>query len=278
MYRPVCAIALYIGLAATSICAQTTELAAPTSSVNDPYINTNRGLYDFNIGFDKLTLRPTARFYRAVMPEKAKTGVTNFVHHLREPLSFINLLLQGKPGKAAKTLGRFVVNTTAGFVGFRDVATDAGLPRYSEDFGQTLAVWGVPSGPYLMLPFLGPSNPRDFVGFWVDFFGSPSSLAISREISPYASYGATATYFLDVRQRALSTVDKVLDTSTDPYVALRSAYIQRRNFNIADGVEDKNEATPDPFEDDSVAPQATTPPTSAPDQPGESLKSDAPQF
>jgi phospholipid-binding lipoprotein MlaA len=259
MYRPVYTIALALGLSVAPVCAQTTELAAPTSEVNDPYIGTNRALYDFNIGFDKLTLRPTAKLYRAVVPEKAKTGVTNFVHHLREPLSFINLLLQGKPGKAAKTFGRFIVNTTAGFAGFRDVATDAGLPRYSEDFGQTLAVWGVPAGPYLMLPFLGPSNPRDFTGFLVDFFSSPSSIVLSREVSPFASYGATATYFLDVRQRALSTVDKVLETSTDPYVALRSAYLQRRNFNIADGVEDKSEATPDPFEDESAAPQGATP-------------------
>jgi phospholipid-binding lipoprotein MlaA len=239
---------------------QSSDQGAVTMSSNDQWIGFNRALYDFNIGFDKISLKPTARLYRRVMPEKAKTGVTNFVHNLQEPVNFINLLLQGKPNKAFSTFGRFLVNTTVGFGGLRDLGTPAGMPRYHEDFGQTMAVWGVPSGPYLMLPFLGPSNPRDFLGFIVEFIGDPMSMTISREVSPWASRAATATYFLDVRQRALLTVDKVLETSTDPYVALRSAYIQRRTFNIADGVEAPATTTTDPFEDGVETPVPTNDP------------------
>ncbi len=233
--------------------ARTTAGPALVTS-SDPLIGFNRSLYDFNIVFDKATLRPTAKFYRAVMPEKAKSGITNALNNLGEPLNFINSMLQGKPNRAFNALGRFVVNSTIGFGGLNDIASSANMPLLQEDFGQTLAVWGVPSGPYLMLPFLGPSNPRDFTGFIVEFIGDPVSIGLRRTISPWASRGATAMYFLDVRQRALSTVDKVLDTSTDPYTALRSAYVQRRNFDIEDGALSANEIANDPFEEAPATP------------------------
>ncbi len=289
MLRSVASSALVILVTGVQTLAQTAPVApalapeegAVSMSSKDPWIGFNRALYDFNIGFDKISLKPTAQIYRRIMPEKAKTGVTNFIHNLQEPVNFINLLLQGKPGKALSTVGRFFVNTTVGFAGLRDLGTPAGLPRYNEDFGQTLAVWGVPSGPYLMLPFLGPSNPRDFLGFIVEFIGDPMSIAISREVSPWASRAATATRFLDVRQRALLTVDKVLETSTDPYVALRSAYIQRRTFNIADGVEPDAAITVDPFEDEAVAPSSAATPAAgvepAPIAPAEAATLPAPQ-
>jgi phospholipid-binding lipoprotein MlaA len=237
-----------------SVCTYISVLSAcasrPSSDgvANDPFEGYNRSMYKFNTAFDSVTLKPAAKAYNAVAPAPVRRGVDNAMQNLQEPWTMINSLLQGKINNMFNSLGRFVVNSTLGFGGFADRATEWKIPHQEEDFGQTLAVWGVPEGPYFMMPFLGPSNIRDTVGFTANFFGDPVSYGLSKGISQYASWSRTAVDIGNFRAKALKTVDPVLDSSDDPYVTLRSAYRQQRAFKIADGKVAAMPASDDPFE------------------------------
>jgi phospholipid-binding lipoprotein MlaA len=205
----------------------------------DPWEGMNRGIFAFNRGLDKVIIRPAAKGYTHVLPQPARRGVTNFFNNLEEPFNAINSLLQGKPGLAGNAVGRFAINTTVGLLGLMDVAAhsgvkdedgrERGLRRHEEDFGQTLAVWGVPGGPYLMLPLLGPSSARDVFSTVQRFFSPLRYISSSEARRPLI-----AVRILDARSRFLS-LDDTINASADPYLFVRNGYIQNRTFAIFDG-------------------------------------------
>ena len=202
----------------------------------DPYENWNRKVFAFNEDLDRWLLKPIAQSYRMIMPEFVDRGVTNVFSNLGEVSSFTNSVLQLKLESAVVAAGRFTFNTVFGLAGVFDVATAWDLPERSEDFGQTLGYWGSGAGTYLMLPVLGPSNPRDFAGFGVDSFLLPSTRDAIE--SPYSGY-ARGLQIVDIRAD-LIPAEKLI--SGDRYVFVRNAYMQRRDFLISDG-----KAQRDPF-------------------------------
>ncbi len=207
------------------------EAAAEQQEVNiDPFENANRAIYKFNTGLDRVILRPVAKGYQKVVPSPVRKGVSNFFSNLLEPSTAVNSLLQGKPKQAGQSLGRFLVNTSLGFFGVLDVATPMNIPKYREDFGQTFAVWGVESGPYLMLPFLGPSNLRDFGGLLTHSAFTDVTTGLSAENATYA----TALRLMNTRSQLLS-FDETLNLQVDPYAFIRDGYKQRRLEAIYDG-------------------------------------------
>lgn len=213
--------------------AQNMQEPPPEGSVpvdpKDPWENWNRKVYTFNETIDRWFLKPVAQAYRTFTPQIVDRGITNFFNNLTELRNLTNSVLQLKGESAVVAVGRFTYNTTFGLGGLIDVATAFDLPERPEDFGQTLGYWGVGSGPYLMLPFLGPSTPRHLTGFATDGFALPS--AWDTVDSPEVYYA-----------RALQIVDKRADLipaesfiSGDSYVFVRNAFLQRREFLINDG-------------------------------------------
>ena len=196
--------------------------------INDPFEDLNRDIFIFNEKLDEKLLKPAALTYRKVTPQFARTGVTNFFNNLEEIDTTINQILQGEIKYAFNDAGRFVINSTIGLFGLIDVASKMGLEKHEEDFGQTLGVWGFNSGPYIMIPFLGPSNPRDL---------------LSRPISSFLS-GTFAMEDNDVKITlvgidALETRERLLDAETliigDKYIFVKDAYIQSREYEINNG-------------------------------------------
>jgi phospholipid-binding lipoprotein MlaA len=201
---------------------------------DDPLYGWNKGVYKFNNAADKAVIAPSARVYRTVVPKPGRDGVRNVLANLRSPIIFGNDLLQGKVKRAGKTLARFGINSTIGIVGIFDVAKRNGIEKHTEDMGQTLAVWGIGDGPYLMLPLLGPSNFRDATGFVIDFGMDP--LTYSRFQGRTAvSAGRYVLNGVSVREANLETVDTLRETSIDEYASLKSAYKQWRVDAISDG-------------------------------------------
>ena len=196
----------------------------------DPWEPLNRTIYEFNDVVDGATLGPVARGYRAVTPRPVRKGVANFFANLATPRSIVNNLLQGKPGRSASETIRFLFNSTIGVGGLIDVAGAAGMESYTEDFGQTAAVWGVPDGPFVTVPFLGPRTLRDAVLIPLDL-----------EAHPLAHYDNSSVRdkvnvlrIVDMRYRLLSA-EQLLEDSRDPYVTLRESYLQNREFEVYDG-------------------------------------------
>lgn len=203
----------------------------------DPWQWLNRKTYAFNVQLDRYLLRPAARVYKHV-PVPVRRSVSNFFDHLGEPYTVANDLLQGKPGKALRDTGRFTINTILGFGGLFDPATEIGFPREPEDFGQTLAVWGVPDGPYLVLPLFGPSSLRDAVGLAPGVaVGDPLS-QWEREPERWYAQGLS---LVDTRTQLLG-YDKVLEQQPDPYLFVRQAYLNRRMQMVNDSAEDADAA------------------------------------
>lgn len=197
----------------------------------DPMERTNRAIYRFNDALDRNVARPVARAYVKATPAPVRSGVSNFFRNLTYPTVIVNELLQGKVATMFVATARLVVNSTIGIGGLFDPASQLGIPAHDEDFGQTLAVWGVPSGPYMVLPVLGPSSVRDTVGVGGDFLTDPKRYAIN---DPWTRYGLTGMELVDKRAELLGT-DDVLARSFDPYVFMRNAYLQRREFQVKDG-------------------------------------------
>lgn len=199
----------------------------------DPYEGFNRKVYGFNNGVDTYFLKPVTKTYRFITPDFVEKGVSNFFSNLLEIRNILNALLQGKGGKAVDYSGRFVFNSTIGLGGLFDVASPMGIEKTEgEDFGQTLGAWGVSSGPYIVLPFLGPSNVRDGVSLPVDIYADP----VTYLESSHARNGLTFLEIVDTRAKLLET-EKLL--TGDRYVFIRDAYLQRRNYLVNDGeVED----------------------------------------
>ena len=197
---------------------------------NDPFEKFNRSVLTFNLESDRLLLKPVAKAYDRPLPQPVKTGVNNFFSNLWEPMTIANDLLQGKIGYAAQDTMRFVANSTLGVAGIFDVAKDMNMPRRKEDFGQTLAVWGVPEGPYLMLPLLGPSTLRDAAGLIPQYqYGD----LVSGLDSPERIY-AGGLRAVDTRSRLLDAED-VFELQPDKYLFLREVYRSDRENLIYDG-------------------------------------------
>lgn len=217
------------------------------TTANDPWEGFNRGVYAFNDTVDRAAVKPVAKAYRKVTPSWLRTGVSNFLDNLEQPFVIVNELLQGKPSYMAQNTCRLVLNTVVGLGGFIDVAGRLGLPSLNEDFGQTLAVWGVPSGPYLMLPFFGPSNLRDGPARVVDYYGQPQRYA---EIPWETKTGLTVLDVIDTRQRLLASED-ALASVYDRYGIVRDAWVQRREYLIYDGNPPQEDY--EDYEDDSAS-------------------------
>jgi len=234
---------LAVSLLFTAGCAKRPPESDPQAlsaylEANDPLEPMNRAIFSFNQGFDEYILEPTARFYRQFGPPDIRKGISNFVQNWREPVTFVNDVLQGEMSRAGISLSRFLINSTFGLLGILDTATYWGIEGHNEDFGETFAVWGFGEGFYLMLPFLGPSSARDFTGFVVDFFYDPVSLWLSHKGWTYVRYGRLALRGLIYREENLETLDDLGKSSTDFYATIRSAYRQNRNYEINNGVLD----------------------------------------
>ena len=198
----------------------------------DPYQNINEKTHNLNQTLDLQVASPVARFYKRITPDFLEKGITNFTHNIEDLSIGINNILQGKFNEGLSDFSRFTLNTSIGLLGFIDIASDLGLTKHDEDFGQTLAVWGVPDGPYLVLPGLGPSTTRDTLAMIPDAFLTPLWL-IDHDRT---SYSLTAIDLIDTRARYLGLESVVIG---DEYLFYRDAYLQSRNFEIKDGeVED----------------------------------------
>ncbi|PHZ85571.1 MlaA family lipoprotein [Paremcibacter congregatus] len=253
-FRQAGLVLLSIMLLFTAGCAKRPPASDPQAltaylEANDPLEPMNRAIFSFNQGFDRILLAPAARLYRQFGPPDIRDGISNFVSNWREPVTFVNDVLQGEAKRAGTTLTRFLINSTFGLLGILDTATYWGIEHHSEDFGETFAVWGFGEGFYLMLPILGPSNARDFAGFTVDFFYDPVSLWLSHKGWTYVRYGRLALRGLIYREENLETLDDLGKSSTDFYATIRSAYRQNRNYEINNGKLDTN-ADDDLFDDD----------------------------
>ena len=212
-------------------CATT---GTPTAE-NDPFEATNRVLFDVTLAVDRTVTRPVAIGYREVLPPGVREIIRNFLDNLSSPVIFINDVLQGEPERAGTTLSRAVVNTSVGIGGLFEVAEGWGLPKHREDFGQTLAVWGVGEGAYLVVPLLGPSNTRDLFGFGVDFVLDPLFHVRwgNERYVPWVRWGVNV---IDFRSRTIETVDDIERSSADFYAATRGLYRQNRRNEINNGV------------------------------------------
>jgi len=238
--------------------------AAADNNAHDPLEGFNRTMYTFNDKFDRYLLKPVAKGYRKVTPTPVRRSVSNFFSNLHDVPIMLNNLLQGKPKQAASDFSRFFVNSTIGVFGLFDVATKWELPKHDEDFGQTLAVWGVGSGPYLVLPFFGPSNMRDAPALIVDWETYPPN--------HMKDSGTRDKMFVlevvDKRAQLLEAGD-ILEQAAgqDPYVFVREAYRQRRKYLIYDGNPPQAAPPPGLFEEDETAPAAPASPAAPPNAP-----------
>lgn len=215
----------------------------------DPWEGFNRAVFRFNDQVDRYALKPVAKGYRKITPRPVRTGITNFFRNLKMPVVMLNDLLQGKPRAAGQDLSRFLVNSTLGFVGFVDASTVLGIPRNDEDFGQTLAVWGVPNGPYLVLPFLGPSTVRDGAGFGVDVAVDPVTL----ELDEGVTISLWVAKVVNVRANLLD-VEEIIQG--DRYLFMRDLYLQSREFAVKDGRVESDPFLDDESYEDEAAPEA----------------------
>jgi phospholipid-binding lipoprotein MlaA len=218
----------------------------------------NRGIYRFNETIDRAAVKPVAKGYRAITPQWFRTGTKNFFNNLKTPWTITNELLQGKPQLMAQETCRFVLNSIVGLGGVIDVAGKFELNAHNEDFGQTLAVWGIPSGPYLMLPFLGPSTVRDGFGKVPDYFSSPQRYA---DIPWETKTGLTLLEVVQLRETLLSS-EETLGKAYDPYGLIRDAWLQRREYQIFDGnppIEPAGDDEAQMETPDDAAPEAAAP-------------------
>lgn len=204
--------------------------ATMTDPERDPWEAYNRKIHSFNMGFDKAIFRPVARGYDAIVPDAPQRGVRNFFKNLSYPVTFINLILQGKFQDSLTATGRFLMNSTVGGLGFVDVASKVDIPKYDEDFGQTLAVWGWRDSRYLVMPIFGPYTARDFIGRGFYGYFHPISYAV-RE---YNNYIPLVVDLISLRAELLP-FQAELDAASDPYVLVRDVWLQNREYKIYNG-------------------------------------------
>lgn len=202
---------------------------------DDPLEKYNRKVYKFNSALDKAVIRPVAVGYRKVTNPPVRRSVSDFFTNIRMPITIANDLLQARPKQALQGSGRFLINLTLGIGGFFDPASQLGFPQESNDFGLTLARWGVPEGDFLMVPFVGPSTVRDIWRLPVDsYFFDPLSYYSRNNSNHGLQYAPQVLYLITLRERALGA-ESYLESAYDPYVFLRDAYRQRRLYQLYDG-------------------------------------------
>jgi phospholipid-binding lipoprotein MlaA len=237
----------------------------------DPWERMNRATYKFNDKFDKAIARPVARGYRKALPQLVRTGIRNFFDNVDTTIVMINDLLQGQLKAFVNDTARLVINTTFGIGGLFDPATATGLDKNERDFGQTLGKWGLRKGPYVVLPFLGPSDVRDTFGRAADTFSTPRSYIKNK----YWLYGTWLLEKVDSRSRLLD-YDRLLDSAYDPYAFMRNAYLQHRDFKVNGGQSESEQELEQRLmeeagEDDTAPPltpaRPTTPQPSPPESP-----------
>jgi phospholipid-binding lipoprotein MlaA len=201
-----------------------------TPDPRDRFERANRSVYKFNTALDHAVLRPVARTYVKLTPQPVRRSVGNFLSNIAYPVTIVNDYLQGKPRDGFSDIGRFGVNTVIGIGGLFDPATHWGLEKHDEDFGQTLGKWGVPSGPFLMIPVLGPSTVRDAPAKLVDGVFTPSTYLNN----PPVTIGLFAIGAVNTRAELLDT-DQMIESAYDPYAFVRNAWLQRRESKVRDG-------------------------------------------
>lgn len=236
---------LSLVLAVVAACS-TPPAGHPGGEPWDPYEKTNRQIHEFNKDVDRAILRPVANTYSGIMGDEVEDAISQFSNNLSMPRAVINNVLQGNMKGATEDTYRFVVNSTIGLFGLFDVATDLNMPAATDaDFGQTLAVWGVPEGAYVERPIFGPSTQRDSFGNFVDLFLNPLDYWI-QDPEEYWTAGASISKRLTQRSRFGSTIDSVLYESADSYAQSRSLYLQNRRFEVGDSGSD---VYLDPYDD-----------------------------
>ena len=246
-----------LSLLVTSGCVSqnTPEKVEQVQQTNDPLEPMNRYFFDVNIFLQEFWLKPLAGMYNAALPQQAQNGVHNFLANLKQPWTAVNDALQGNLGRAGEAATRFAINSTVGVGGLFDWATDWGYPEHEEDFGQTLGAWGVDSGPYLMLPLIGPSDLRDAAALPFDWYLDPVNVAVTNYIpipdhkhprSPHHlenSWFPTARGFMDsvdAQVRNGDAIDELKKQSMDFYATVRSIYRQRRDAQVHNRGEGEN--------------------------------------
>ena len=207
------------------------ETSTFEDEVYDPLEPINRAIFSFNNAIDKIILEPAAKGYRK-LPSTIQIGISNFLGNLRMPLVILNQFLQGQGGNAMQSTGRFVVNSTAGILGLIDVAAKVGLEKKQEDFGQTLAIWGVGDGFYVVLPIFGPSNVRDTGGMILTLLTDPINAYAVREGEAWLVPLRTSVNAVDQRSKIIDEVNALRNNSVDYYAAVRSSYYQNRKAAI----------------------------------------------
>ena len=232
---------LLILLLVTTGCATTSKLSGDFNP-DDPYEKSNRKVFEFNNKIDKLFLRPVTDFYDKATPEFAQTSITNFFANLDDIRISINNLLQGNVVESMSDITRFFINSIFGLGGFFDVASEMGLEKHSEDFGQTLGKWGAKPGPYLMLPFLGPSTTRDAFTFVGD-----TALAPTLSLDDNAARVGLISLDLINTYSAFTGIADI--ERKDQYAFLRDAYLERRKYEVNDGLSEEELSQDEDFED-----------------------------
>ncbi|MGH7191090.1 MAG: MlaA family lipoprotein [Acetobacteraceae bacterium] len=208
------------------------EALAAFRQTNDPLEPTNRVLYSVSNSIASVTLTPAARAYRAVVPEPVRNNVSDLLSNLGGPVRFANDVLQARPRRAGDTLMRFLINSTFGLGGLFDIASGWGYPDHPSDIGMTLAVWGMPPGPYLFLPLLGPSDPRDTFGFAVSTVASPLRALGSGPAVTAFNWATLGTTTISQYAQNLPGIESIKRTALDPYATFRSLYRQHREAAI----------------------------------------------
>jgi phospholipid-binding lipoprotein MlaA len=274
--RSVAAPALLAAALLLTACAHGGErldrVAITDVARRDPWEQTNRRIYKVSQGVDRVVLLPITNTYRFVVPEAARRGIGNSYDLLQEPTHLANAVAQGKVKSAFRALDRILVNGILG-LGVADHATGMGLTVEPHDFGQTLAVWGVPSGPFVMLPLLGPSTLRDGPAFFVDFILDPADYARNRILTTEQRYASLGIRILDFRSGLRDQGEQLLVGSADEYATVRSAWLQLRRYQIFDGnlpdapEDDEDFSAPAPAPLPSPEPDSATAPSTraAPD-------------
>ena len=246
-----------------------TPTAGAAESTDDPFEDTNRGIFGFNQAVDRAVLVPVAKTYRTVLPPPVRTSLHNFLQNLDGPVIFMNDALQGQVGLAANTLGRLAINTTIGFGGMFDVAAVIGIPYHSNDLGVTLATWGFSDGPYIVIPVLGPSNVRDLIGQVGDSFADPGDYVAAEHHMIWAAIARNTTAGIDVRSRNIESLADIEKTALDYYATIRSLYRQRRAAQVRH--EQSNLPNPSPMGGDGgpepVISYTVAPPSQPPEVP-----------
>lgn len=212
----------------------------PNADPRDPLEPFNRGVYSFNEGVDRAVLKPVAQVYNDALPSPVRTGVRNFFNNLADAWTAVNATLQLRGQAAVESLFRFQINTVFGLGGLIDIASDASIPRHREDFGKTLGHWGIPTGPYLVLPLLGPSTVRDTAALPVDTWGNP----VSHLSDHGARYGLYALRIVDTRAQLLRVSNVLEEAALDQYSFTRDVYLQLRGASDYDGSADDPDAEP----------------------------------